>query len=159
VPAARYELLGGRAAVALLVGFAVALAVTIVFSWVLAATGLAHREQLLAARPLTAFIWKPDVISWIVASLAGIAGMLSLSTAKSGALVGVLISVTTIPAAANAGVAIAYGVPQQAGGAALQLGINLAAIVIGGSLTLGIQRVLSTRTVRRQGGRSAAPIR
>jgi uncharacterized membrane protein len=35
--------------------------------------------------------------------------MLSLSTAKSGALIGVLISVTTIPAAANVGVASAYG--------------------------------------------------
>jgi len=37
----------------------------------------------------------------IVALLAGIAGVLSLSTAKSGALIGVLVSVTTIPAAAN----------------------------------------------------------
>ena len=35
-------------------------------------------------------------------------GVLSLTTAKSGALVGVLISVTTIPAAANIGVAAAY---------------------------------------------------
>ena len=35
--------------------------------------------------------------------------MLSLTTAKSGALIGVLISVTTIPAAANIGVAAAYG--------------------------------------------------
>ncbi|MEO6532941.1 MAG: DUF389 domain-containing protein [Pseudolysinimonas sp.] len=149
----------GRAALALLVGFAVAVAVTILFSWLLAATGLVHREQLLAARPLTSFIWRPNVISWIVASLAGVAGMLSLSTAKSGALVGVLISVTTIPAAANAAVAIAYGVPEQATGAALQLGINLAAIVVGGSLTLGIQRVLAIRTMRRQEARSEAPIR
>lgn len=140
----------GHAALALLVGFAVALAVTILFSWVLAGAGLAHREQLLAARPLTSFIWKPDVISWIVASLAGIAGMLSLSTAKSGALVGVLISVTTIPAAANAGVAIAYGVPQQAAGSAIQLVINLAAIVVGGTLTLGFQRLLAGRAARRQ---------
>ncbi len=37
------------------------------------------------------------------------AGMLSLTSAKSGALIGVLISVTTIPAAANIGVAAAYG--------------------------------------------------
>lgn len=140
----------GHAALALLVGFAVALAVAILFSWVLAGAGLAHREQLLAARPLTSFIWKPDVISWIVASLAGIAGMLSLSTAKSGALVGVLISVTTIPAAANAGVAIAYGVPQQAAGSAIQLVINLAAIVVGGTLTLGFQRLLAGRAARRQ---------
>jgi uncharacterized hydrophobic protein (TIGR00271 family) len=138
----------GRAVLTLLVGFAVALAVTILFSWALAATGLAHREQLLAARPLTSFIWRPDAISWVVASLAGVAGMLSLSTAKSGALVGVLISVTTIPAAANAGLAIAYAVPQEAAGAASQLGINLLAIVVGGALTLGVQRILATRAIR-----------
>ena len=35
--------------------------------------------------------------------------MLSLTSAKSGALIGVLISVTTIPAAANIGVAAAFG--------------------------------------------------
>jgi uncharacterized hydrophobic protein (TIGR00271 family) len=144
----------GRAGLALLVGFAVALAVTILFAWVLAATGLAHREQLLADRPLTSFIWQPNVISWIVATLAGIAGMLSLSTAKSGALVGVLISVTTIPAAANAGLAIAYGVQAQSVGAVVQLGINLAAIVVGGTATLGIQRVLASRAIRLQKERS-----
>jgi uncharacterized hydrophobic protein (TIGR00271 family) len=148
----------GRAVLTLLVGFAVALAVTILFSWVLAATGLADREQLLAARPLTSFIWRPDAISWIVATLAGVAGMLSLSTAKSGALVGVLISVTTIPAAANAGLAIAYGVPTEAAGAASQLGINLLAIVVGGAATLGVQRILATRAVRRQGRPPGASI-
>ena len=54
----------------------------------------------------------------LVALLAGAAGALSLSTAKSGALVGVLISVTTIPAAANVGVASAYGDWDEVGGAA-----------------------------------------
>lgn len=147
-----------RALLTLLVGFAVALAVTILFSWALAALGLADRDQLLAARPLTSFIWRPDAISWIVASLAGVAGMLSLSTAKSGALVGVLISVTTIPAAANAGLAIAYAVPNEAAGALSQLGINLAAIVVGGALTLGVQRILATRAVRRQGRPPSASI-
>jgi hypothetical protein len=51
--------------------------------------------MLIAERPLTSFIWKPDALSWIVGFLAGIAGMLALTSAKSGALVGVLISVTT----------------------------------------------------------------
>jgi hypothetical protein len=35
-----------------------------------------------------------------------VAGILSLTSAKAGTLVGVLISVTTIPAAANAAVAL-----------------------------------------------------
>ena len=55
--------------------------------------------------PFTAFISNPDVFSFLVAFIAGMAGVLSLTSAKSGALVGVLISVTTIPAAANIGVA------------------------------------------------------
>ena len=148
----------GHAALTLVVGFAVALAVTVLFAWTLSATGLVHREQLLAARPLTSFIWRPDALSWIIATLAGVAGMLSLSTAKSGALVGVLISVTTIPAAANAGVAIAYGVPEQAGGAAIQLGINLLAIVIGGSVTLSVQRALTSRALRRETARRKASV-
>ena len=51
-----------------------------------------------------------------MAVLAGIAGMLSLTSAKSGALVGVAISVTTVPAAANAAVALGYGEYGQAWG-------------------------------------------
>jgi uncharacterized hydrophobic protein (TIGR00271 family) len=148
----------GRAALTLVIGFAVALGVTVLFSWMLSALGLAGPHQLLAARPLTSFIWRPDALSWIVATLAGVAGMLSLSTAKSGALVGVLISVTTIPAAANVGLAVAYGAADQATGAAIQLGINLAAIIVGGAVTLGIQRLLAARAIRRQRNPSGASI-
>jgi hypothetical protein len=97
--------------------------------------------MLLAERPLTDFIWRPDALSWIIGFLAGIAGMLSITSARSGALIGVLISVTTVPAAANAAVAIAYGVPHEAIGSAAQLLINLASIVVAGVITLVIQRL------------------
>jgi len=89
----------------------------------------------------------------IVALLAGIAGVLSLSTAKSGALIGVLVSVTTIPAAANVGVAAAYRDWNELGGAAFQLGINLIAIVLAGIATLGLQRAFFVR--RKRAARSA----
>ena len=65
-------------------------------------------------------ISSPDAVTVIVALCAGAAGMLSLSTAKSGALIGVLISVTTIPAAANIGIALAFGDWDTAGGSAAQ---------------------------------------
>ena len=71
----------------------------------------------------------------IVALLAGVAGVLSLTTAKSGALIGVLISVTTIPAAANVGVAAAYGDWSEFSGALVQLLINLGSIVVAGTTT------------------------
>ena len=51
--------------------------------------------------------------------------MLSLTEARSGALIGVLVSVTTIPAVGNVGAAAAYGAWSEVGGAALQLAINV----------------------------------
>ena len=67
--------------------------------------------------------------------LAGIAGMLALTSAESGALVGVLISVNTIPAAANAAVALTKWVPTEAIGSAIQLPIDLSAIAVAKTLT------------------------
>jgi uncharacterized membrane protein len=74
--------------------------------------------------------------------------VLSLTAAKSGALVGVLISVTTIPAAANIGVAAALSDWSEWRGAMAQLSINLTAIVLAGITTLYLQRRLFER--RRQ---------
>ena len=92
------------------------------------------------SRPATLFISHPDEYTVLVALLAGTAGALSLSTAKSGALVGVLISVTTIPAAANVGVASAYGDWDEVGGALGQLALNLVCIVTAVVATLSLQR-------------------
>jgi len=85
----------------------------------------------------------------IVALCAGAAGMLSLSTAKSGAVIGVLISVTTIPAAANIGVAAAYGDRDGWTGSLAQLALNLASILVAGTLVLASQRMLYARRRRR----------
>jgi uncharacterized hydrophobic protein (TIGR00271 family) len=129
-----------RSLLALLVGFPVGIGVTMLLTWVLTAFGLMARSMLTDERPLTEFIFHPDALSFVVAFLAGVAGMLSLTSAKSGALVGVLISVTTVPAAANAAVATAYGVWGEAGGSLLQLGLNLSGIVSAGVLTLLLQQ-------------------
>lgn len=143
----------GRALLALTVGFACAILITVLSTLALDAAGLVNRGMLLAARPLTDFIWRPDALSWVIAFLAGIAGILSLTAAKSGALIGVLISVTTVPAAGNVAVAIAYGVADEAWGSALQLGINLAAIATAGILTLAVQRRITTLRARRHSHR------
>jgi uncharacterized hydrophobic protein (TIGR00271 family) len=130
-----------RSLAALLVGFLVAMLVTIVSTWALTGLDLVNKEMLIGPRPLTDFIWRPDALSWVVASLAGVAGILSLTSNKSGSLVGVLISVTTVPAAANVAVALAYGVVDEAVGSAVQLSINVGAIVTAGVLTLLVQRL------------------
>jgi uncharacterized hydrophobic protein (TIGR00271 family) len=134
-----------RALLALAVGFPVGILVTVLTTWGLDAVGLVDKGMLLRERPLTDFIWRPDALSWVVGFFAGIAGMLSLTSAKAGPMIGVLISVTTVPAAANIAVALAYGVPHEAGGSALQLLINLAAIVAAGVATLLVLRLLWRR--------------
>jgi uncharacterized hydrophobic protein (TIGR00271 family) len=130
-----------KASLALVVGFATAIVATIGTTHLLDLAGLVDKGMLLRERPLTDFIWRPDALSWVVGFLAGIAGMLSLTSSKAGPLIGVLISVTTVPAAANVAVAIAYGVMDEALGSAGQLLLNLAAIVTAGVLTLLVQRL------------------
>lgn len=134
-----------RSLVALLVGFAAAIAVTAGFSLFMDAVGLFTKAQLEADRPNTGFIYAPDWFSFVVAVLAGAAGTLSLTSAKSGALVGVAISVTTVPAAANAAVALVYGDTNQAVRSSQQLLLNLLAIILAGTLTLLIQKALWSR--------------
>jgi uncharacterized hydrophobic protein (TIGR00271 family) len=127
--------------IGLIVAAAAALAATILFRL----TNLAPDTYELGDRELTAFISHPDGMAAVVAVLAGIVGMLSLTEARSGALVGVLVSVTTIPAAGNIGVATAYGEWNEVGGAALQLGVNIVALVSAGVVTLIVQARTTAR--------------
>ena len=136
-----------RSLTALMVGFLLAIAACLLLTLLLDATSLIPDDFSQDGHPFTEFISNPDHFSVIVAALAGIAGVLSLTSMKSGALVGVLISVTTIPAAANIGVAAALG-DSEVAGAAAQLGINLAAIVLAGVTTLFLQRSLYVRRRR-----------
>lgn len=129
-----------RSLIALLAGFAVAMAVTVGFSLFMDAVKLFSEEKLEGDRPQTGFVYAPDAFSFIVAVLAGAAGTLSLTSAKSGALVGVAISVTTVPAAANAAVALSYGDTKQTWGSTEQLLLNLLGIVLAGTVTLLLQK-------------------
>lgn len=125
------------------------------FAWMMNAFGLFTMHMIGAARPNTAFIWQPDWMSFVVAFLAGIAGTLSLTSAKSGALIGVAISVTTVPAAANAAVAFNYGEYGQTWGSGGQLLANLGGIVLAGTLTLLVQKALLS--VRQPSARTEMP--
>jgi uncharacterized hydrophobic protein (TIGR00271 family) len=142
--------------VTLVVGFAIAIAVTTVLGLLASWAGWIDPSVLTAERPLTGFIWRPDRWSFVVAFIAGIAGILSLTSAKSGALVGVFISVTTVPAAGNLGLALALGDAAEMGGAAAQLGINMAAIVLAGVLTLLVLKGTNGRLARLSARRTPA---
>lgn len=136
-----------RSFAALLVGFPLAIALTWLVVLALRAWGT---TPATLARSQTLFIAHPDAYSVIIAVLAGVAGMLSLSTAKSGALIGVLISVTTVPAAANMAVAAAYRDVAELRGATLQLAVNLGCAVAAGIATLGAQRLLWALRLKRR---------
>lgn len=129
-----------KSLVALVAGFAVAVLLTGAFGAAMDGLGLFSRAEFAAPHPATQFIWQPTADSFVVAFLAGIAGMLSLTSTKSGALVGVAISVTTVPAAANAALAIAYTTWDEAWGSTVQLALNLAGIALAGTLTLLAQK-------------------
>lgn len=135
-----------RSLIALIAGFAAAMVLTVGFSLLMDALNLFSEAELEGDRPNTGFVYAPDAFSFVVAVLAGIAGTLSLTSAKSGALVGVAISVTTVPAAANAAVALSYGDTHQTAGSTYQLLLNLAGIVLAGTSTLLMQKWLWART-------------
>ena len=120
---------------ALLLGFPLAMAATAVAAVAFDAVGLLttanldHQDQV-------EFIYDVGPFSFIVAMLAGVAGVLALTSAKSGSLVGVFISATTVPAAAFASVALVEGRFAEAAASAAQLVVNLAGIVLAATLGL-----------------------
>jgi uncharacterized hydrophobic protein (TIGR00271 family) len=97
-----------RALVALVAGFLLAIAVTLLFSLIIRASGHVPHAYRIGLRPVSDFINSPDLFSVIVAVLAGIVGVVSLTEARAGTLIGVFISVTTIPAAADLGLSVAF---------------------------------------------------
>ena len=129
-----------RSGVALAVGFPLAITGAFVASVIFKATELTPPDFTAEEHGIANLISSPDAFTVIVALCAGAAGMLSLSTAKSGALIGVLISVTTMPAAANIGVAAAYGDGEGWVGSMAQLSLNLVSIIVAGTLVLAVQR-------------------
>jgi uncharacterized hydrophobic protein (TIGR00271 family) len=141
--------LARRSAVALAVGFPLAIGATVLATLAFEGAGLIPDDFDVQSHRLAKIISSPDAFAFIVAACAGAAGMLSLSTAKSGALIGVLISVTTIPAAANIGIAAAHGDWDTFWGSAGQLAVNLVAILFAGTLTLYVQRLLYQHRRRR----------
>jgi uncharacterized hydrophobic protein (TIGR00271 family) len=128
--------------VTLVVGFVVAIIGTTLLCLLAWAVGWIGPEVFDGERPLTGFIWRPDKWSFVVAFMAGVAGVVSLTSSKSGALVGVFISVTTVPAAGDFALALALGNGREMGGSAAQLGVNLAAMLLAGVLTLLAQKLL-----------------
>ncbi|MGA3153525.1 MAG: DUF389 domain-containing protein [Streptosporangiaceae bacterium] len=135
---------------ALIAGFSAAILVTLAFGLVIRGSGHTPEAYQLGVRPVSDLINSPDLFSVVVAVLAGIVGVVSLTEARASALIGVFISVTTIPAAADIGLSIAYGEWTQTAGAAEQLLLNVVLLIAVGAGTLRLQRIIWRRPARAQ---------
>ena len=131
--------LARRSVLALLVGFPVAMGITLLGAFAAEAVGLITTSSLDNLSQVD-FVYRVGPFSLIVALLAGAAGMLSMTSAKSAALVGVFISVTTVPAAGFAVVAATLGRWRIAAESTGQLLINLAGITIAAVVVLTLRR-------------------
>ena len=139
--------LGRSAALALGVGFPVAMLAAALTAWLSLPLGLFPADTLDRGSAVE-FIYHPGPYSLIVALLAGTAGMLSVISRRSAALIGVFISVTTVPAAGFVAVSLVLGEYQKAAGSALQLLVNLVGIVVSAVAVLLFYRLVTKRLPR-----------
>jgi uncharacterized hydrophobic protein (TIGR00271 family) len=123
-------------------GFLAAIVLTLLFGLGARASGKTPVAFLHGVRPVADLINAPNIFSVIVAVLAGLVGVVSLTEARANALIGVFISVTTIPAAASVGVSIAYSSWREARGSALQLLLNVVLLIVVGAAGLRTQRAI-----------------
>ncbi|MFZ0189539.1 MAG: DUF389 domain-containing protein [Streptosporangiaceae bacterium] len=144
-----------RGLLALLVGFSAAMIVTLLFALAIRWSGHTPKPYLLGVRPVSSLIDSPNLFSIVVAVLAGIVGVVSLTEARASALIGVFISVTTIPAAADIGLSVGYGSWSEARGSAFQLLLNVTVLIIMGALVLRIQRIIWGGRERAEASRNA----
>ena len=123
-------------------GFLAAVIVTFLFALAIRGAGVAPAAFLNGARPVAELINSPNVFSIIVAVLAGVVGVVSLTESRANALIGVFISVTTIPAAASIGVSVAFSSWHAAAGSLYQLLLNVVILIAVGAGGLSAQRAL-----------------
>ena len=139
----------GRGVAALVAGFAFAVLATLVFGLLIRWSGQTPKPYEAGLRPVSDLINSPNVFSVIVAVLAGIVGVVSLTESRANALIGVFISVTTIPAASDMGLSAAYGSWREARGSTFQLLLNVVLLIAVGAVGLRLQRAFwRSRTAR-----------
>lgn len=125
----------------IVLSFVFAVAVVALLALVARAFGVIDAPMITRPRPSTEFIWHPDKWSFVVALVAGAAGVLALAIEKTATMVGVFISVTTVPAAGNLALGLALWQGSEITGSLAQLGLNLAGLTISGVVVLALMRV------------------
>ena len=146
-----------RGLAALAAGFALAVLATLVFGLLIRWSGDTPRPYEAGLRPVSDLINSPNVFSVIVAVLAGIVGVVSLTESRANALIGVFISVTTIPAASHMGLSAAYGSWPEARGSTFQLLLNVVLLIAVGAAGLRLQRAVWRARTERAAARAGRP--
>ena len=135
----------GRGLLVLLLGFLAAMVITLLFALSIRAIGRAPELYLRGVRPVSDLINSPNLFSVVVAVVAGLAGIVSLTLARGSALIGVFISVTTIPAAADVAVSVAFSSWHEALGSTVQLLLNVGLLILVGAAGFRVQRLIWRR--------------
>lgn len=139
-----------RGLTALGAGLLLTIAVTFLFSLLIRGFGLESKAFQKGLRPVSDLINTPNFFSVAVAALAGVVGIVSLTEARTSALLGVFISVTTIPAAAAISVSTAFASWSEARGSLIQLLVNIAVLIVVGAAALRCQRALWRKVALRR---------
>jgi uncharacterized hydrophobic protein (TIGR00271 family) len=142
-----------RSTIALVLGFSYAILAALLLGLIIRAAGLEPRLFALGIRPVSNLINTPDWFSFIVAVLAGIVGVISLTEARVSTLIGVFISVTTIPAAADIGLSLAFGSGKESLGSFEQLLLNVTVLAVVAVVGIPVQRRLWARLTARSAAR------
>lgn len=130
-------------------GFLAAIVLTFLFGLAVRGAGQVPASYQHGVRPVAELINSPNVYSVIVAVLAGLVGVISLTEARANALIGVFISVTTIPAAAAIGLSAAFGDWTSVQGSVFQLLLNVVLLIVVGAAGLTGQRMIWRRLASR----------
>ncbi|MFE5244367.1 MULTISPECIES: DUF389 domain-containing protein [unclassified Streptomyces] len=131
-------------------GLLLTIVVTFLFSLLIRGFGFQSEAFDRGLRPVSNLINTPNFFSFAVAGLAGVVGIVSLTEARTSALLGVFISVTTIPAAAAISVSTAFSSWSEAWGSLLQLLVNIVVLIFVGAGALRFQRAIWHRVGRNQ---------
>jgi uncharacterized hydrophobic protein (TIGR00271 family) len=134
---------------ALIAGFGLAIIGALILALIVRAGGLEPEAFAQGVRPVSHLINSPDWYSVIVAVLAGVVGVISLTEVRTSTLIGVFISVTTIPAAADIGVSLVFGNGSEALGSAEQLLLNVTLLAVVAAVGIPTQRALWRSISRR----------
>ncbi|ARS91692.1 TIGR00341 family protein [Natrarchaeobaculum aegyptiacum] len=119
-----------------LLGVVVAIVAAAIFAWMVRVTNIVPPGLEIGDVDEIAERLTPDLLSLAVALGAGVAGIISIATKLSTALVGVMIAAALIPPAAAAGIAIAWGEPAAATGSTALVFVNVLSVNLAGLVTL-----------------------